>query len=116
MGITAIEIAQGKPPFYSLGELDIIRKVQLEEPPKLKDPTKWDTLFINFIKSCLVKNPQKRPTASELLEANKEFLSKAKDNQYLRDTLLKGVPSVKERVRKYRFKYILLDLILVQQC
>lgn len=98
MGITAIEIAQGKPPFFNFGELDIIRKVQLEEPPKLKDPLKWDPLFINFIKSCLVKNPQKRPTAAELLEANKEFFLKAKDNQYLKETLLKGVPSVKERV------------------
>lgn len=91
-------MAQGKPPFFNLGELEIIRKVQLEEPPTLKDPSKWDPLFLKFIKTCLIKNPHKRPEAKEILELNKKFFEKAKDKNYLKDTLLKGVPSVKERV------------------
>ena len=99
LGITAIELAQGKPPFFSLGEMDVLRKIQFEDPPTLKDPSKWDPLFVSFIKSCLVKNPKNRPTAKELLEKHAKFFEKVKDANYLEGTLLKGVPSLKKRVR-----------------
>lgn len=98
MGITAIELAQGKPPFFTLGEMDVLRKIQFEDPPNLKDFTKWDPLFINFIKSCLIKNPKNRPSARELLNMHSKYFEKIQDKNYLQLTLLKGVPVLKDRV------------------
>ncbi len=38
------------------------------EPPKLKDPNAWSQNFNDFISKCLVKDPSKRPTASQMLQ------------------------------------------------
>ncbi|KTF91109.1 hypothetical protein cypCar_00040745 [Cyprinus carpio] len=37
------------------------------QPPKLKDKSKWSTTFYNFVKSMLVRNPKKRPSAKKML-------------------------------------------------
>ena len=100
LGITIIEMAQGKAPFFNLNEIDVLRRIQFEEPPNLKDISKWSPELVNFIKACLVKNPLNRPTAEELLENHKTFLSKAQNENYLIETLLKGVPLVIERFGK----------------
>ncbi len=66
----------------------------------MKDPSKWDELFIKLIKSCLVKDPSKRPSAKEVLEINSEFFKKyTKDAAYLKENLLKNISSIKDRVR-----------------
>lgn len=91
-------MAQGKPPFFNLGEMDVLRKIQFEESPSLKDQSKWGKPFINFIKSCLIKNPHNRPSASQLLSDHKELFEKTQSPDYLMSTLLNGVPNVLERV------------------
>lgn len=75
-----------------------MRKIKFDESPILKDAQKWDHHFIEFIKSCLIKDPSKRHTADELIKINKKFFSKAKNKSYLVETLLKGIPTVQERV------------------
>lgn len=47
------------------------------DPPTLPDPSKWSADFNDFLKVCLVKNPDKRPTATELLTTH-PFILKAK--------------------------------------
>lgn len=99
MGITAIEIAEGKPPYSGLREIDIMSKIQFDEPPKLKKTKKtWDESFEKFISSCLIKDPSKRPTAKQIKEMNRSFFAMAKDNKYISENLLKGVPNILERV------------------
>lgn len=93
-------MAQGKPPFYNLGEIDILRKIQFEESPSLKDQSKWGKLFINFIKACLTKNPHNRPSASQLLKDHSELFQQTQPPEYLISTLLHGVPNVLERVSR----------------
>lgn len=75
-----------------------MRKIKFDEAPTLKDPSAWDSSFIDFIKYCLVKDPKARPDADMVLKNNKKFLSKAKNKSYIAETLLKGVPTVQERV------------------
>lgn len=78
-----------------------MRKIKFEDPPSLKDPTQWDQSFVEMIKSCLIKDPQQRPTAEEVLKMNKKFFAKAKNKNYLVESLLKGIPTVQERVKNY---------------
>lgn len=39
-------------------------------PPRLKDESKWSNEFVDFIARCLVKNPEERLSAHELLEVS----------------------------------------------
>lgn len=36
-------------------------------PPSFSKPDRWSPGFIDFVSRCLVKNPEERATASELL-------------------------------------------------
>ena len=71
--------------------------------PTLKSPTKWDSSFVEFVNSCLVKDPKLRPDAEAVYLLNKKFFALAKDKNYLRDALLKEIPNVQERVYSYNF-------------
>jgi hypothetical protein len=64
----------------------------------LKDPSHWDPSFVEFIDFCLNKDPKSRPSAEFVIKSNTAFFEKAKDCQYVAEYLLKGVPTVKERV------------------
>ncbi len=76
-----------------------MREIKFDNaPPSLKSANKWDTLFIDFVNSCLIKDPKMRPDAEAVLKLNKKFFALSKDKSYLRDTLLKNIPSVQERV------------------
>lgn len=37
-------------------------------PPTLREPDRWSKHFIDFINQCLVKNPEQRASATELLQ------------------------------------------------
>jgi serine/threonine protein kinase len=66
LGITAIEIADGKPPLFDIAALRVIFLIPSREPPTLKDPSNWSDEFNDFISQCLQKDPTKRPTPKEL--------------------------------------------------
>jgi serine/threonine protein kinase len=76
----------------------IMRKIQLNPSPGLKEANKWDKEYVGFIQSCLIKDPVKRPSAKELLEKSQKFFEKAKDSAYLKARFLKDVPEVYDRV------------------
>ena len=77
--------------------MEMMKKICFEDPPKLKDNSQWDPTFVDFVKQCLIKDPKLRPDAENLLLNNNKFFSLAKKG-CIKDTLLKGVPSVEERV------------------
>jgi serine/threonine protein kinase len=98
LGITAIEIANGKPPFVGLSPFEYIREVVDGAVPELSDTKyKWSQEFKDFVKSCLVKDPNLRPSARGILDNNKQFFSKDKNNEYILQTLLKGVTFIQDR-------------------
>ena len=37
-------------------------------PPSFNKPDQWSSQFIDFVTRCLVKNPEERATASQLLQ------------------------------------------------
>jgi len=77
MGITAIEMAQGEPPYMQLKMMQAMSKICSGPPPKLDEPEKWSKEFNQFIADTLVKDVAKRPTAAELL--NHPFIKSVAD-------------------------------------
>jgi len=67
LGITAIEMAETKPPHYEINPLRVIFVIPNRPPPSLKQPADWSDSFRDFITQCLRKNPNDRPNALELL-------------------------------------------------
>lgn len=68
LGITGIEMAEGKPPYSNIHPMRAIFMIPSRPPPKLSEPDKWSKDFNEFLSRCLIKNPEHRPTATELLQ------------------------------------------------
>ena len=77
LGITALEMAEGKPPYGDIHPMRAIFMIPSKPPPTFKRPELWSSQLIDFISKCLVKNPDKRATAAELLKH--EFIRSAPD-------------------------------------
>ncbi|KAL6471971.1 hypothetical protein MHYP_G00206210 [Metynnis hypsauchen] len=69
VGITAIELAELQPPLFDVHPLRVLFLMSKSgyQPPKLKDKSKWSTMFYNFVKAMLIRNPKKRPGAKKML-------------------------------------------------
>lgn len=100
LGITAIELAEGKAPYAELSSMKIIKTIISSDPPRLKEESKWDPGFTAFIYDCLQKNPKLRPSVSELLEKYADFFAKACTEAEIKSLLVK-VPSLEDRVAAY---------------
>jgi len=99
LGITALELAEGRPPNADLCTMKLLLKTLNEEPPKLTDEPYWDEHFHEFIAACLVKDPAERLSAEELLREFKVFFSKAKGKDYIKEKLLKGIDIIQLKVK-----------------
>jgi len=69
LGITAIEIAEGEPPYAQLTRLRVLRSIAVNPAPLhfLKMPF-WTSLFKQWLAVCLIKDPKKRPSAEDMLK------------------------------------------------
>lgn len=67
IGITAIEMAQGEPPYMQLKMMQAMVKICSGPPPTLADPSKWSKEFNQFLADTLIKDASQRPTSAELL-------------------------------------------------
>eukprot|EP01129_Flabellula_baltica_P010466 TRINITY_DN4427_c0_g1_i2.p1 TRINITY_DN4427_c0_g1~~TRINITY_DN4427_c0_g1_i2.p1 ORF type:complete len:294 (-),score=60.58 TRINITY_DN4427_c0_g1_i2:84-965(-) len=76
LGITAIEMAKGKPPLADYPPTKVLVKIPLDLPPRLTG--NFSIEFKDFVSMCLKKSSDKRATAISLL--NSEFiLEKSRD-------------------------------------
>ncbi|XP_018495907.2 serine/threonine-protein kinase 3 [Galendromus occidentalis] len=68
LGITALEMAEGKPPYGDIHPMRAIFMIPSKPPPSFRNPDKWSSELIDFVSRCLVKNPEERATATMLLQ------------------------------------------------
>ncbi|XP_003385366.1 PREDICTED: serine/threonine-protein kinase 3-like [Amphimedon queenslandica] len=68
MGITAIEMAEGRPPYAEVHPMRAIFMIPTKPPPTLKQADNFSNEFSDFISRCLVKSPEERPSATSLLQ------------------------------------------------
>ncbi|XP_013774676.1 serine/threonine-protein kinase 10-like isoform X2 [Limulus polyphemus] len=81
LGITLIEMAQMEPPHHEATPMRVLLKIQKSDPPKLDRPSKWSKEFNDFLATCLVKDPQQRLSAEDLLKH--PFIANAVDRKPL---------------------------------
>jgi serine/threonine protein kinase len=74
-GITALELFNGVPPLWDIQPMTALLAVPKNPPPAAPDSA--SDRFKTFIQKTLVKDPEQRPSASELLED--EFITQTSD-------------------------------------
>lgn len=67
LGITAMELINGEPPNASTHPMKVLFLIPKAPAPRLEG-NYYSQNFKNFVAACLVKDPDRRPTARELLQ------------------------------------------------
>uniref|UniRef100_A0A8C8JT25 Serine/threonine-protein kinase 24 n=1 Tax=Oncorhynchus tshawytscha TaxID=74940 RepID=A0A8C8JT25_ONCTS len=86
LGITAIELAKGEPPYSELHPMKVLFVIPKNNPPTLEG--NYCKPLKEFIEACLNKEPSFRPTAKELLK-HKLIIRHAKKTSYLSELVEK---------------------------
>ena len=67
LGISIIEMAEGKHPFEGY-TTDRVRSAVLNGNPPSLTSSQWSSDLVNFVRKCLVKDVNKRASVDELLK------------------------------------------------
>ncbi|KAJ5313977.1 uncharacterized protein N7443_000861 [Penicillium atrosanguineum] len=83
LGITAIELACGDPPYADIHPMKVLFLIPKNPPPILNGD--FSKSFKQFVELCLRRDPKERPSAKELLEH--PFIKRAKRTTYLTELI-----------------------------
>ncbi|KAK4801291.1 hypothetical protein SAY86_021778 [Trapa natans] len=106
-GITALELAHGRPPLSHLPPsksllMKITKRFRFSdyEIEKHNDNSrkKFSKAFKDMVASCLDQDPSRRPTADKLLKHS--FFRNCKGSEFLVRSVLLGLPCIEERFRR----------------
>ncbi|CAH8253350.1 unnamed protein product [Arabidopsis lyrata] len=100
-GMTALELAHGHSPFSKYPHTVAPPLTLQNSPcPVYEEDNKFSKSFRELVAACLIKDLEKRPTASKLLEY--PFLQHTLSTEYLASTILDSLYPLGERFRKLK--------------
>lgn len=83
LGITALELALGEPPYSDIHPMKVLFLIPKNPAPVLEG--QFSKEFKDFVHRCLQKEPQKRPSARELLKH--PWMKRARRTAYLTELI-----------------------------
>ena len=109
LGITCIEMAEGKPPYSEIRTFLVMKKIISNPPKGLSNSNLWSKDFNDFVMKCLTFDPLKRPSAKDLIKHN--FITKVNNGKFIIEKLIKNsiddINLYREKMKEcdYNFSY-----------
>ncbi|XP_047077003.1 serine/threonine-protein kinase BLUS1-like [Lolium rigidum] len=109
-GITALELAHGHAPFSKYPPMKVLLMTLQNAPPGLdyERDKRFSKSFKDLVATCLVKDPQKRPSSEKLLKHS--FFKQARTADFLARSILEGLTPLGDRFKALKEKEA--DLLL----
>ncbi|XP_044594241.1 serine/threonine-protein kinase Tao isoform X4 [Cotesia glomerata] len=93
LGITCIELAERKPPYFNMNAMSALYHIAQNDTPTLNSPD-WSDVFGYFVEVCLTKSPNERPSSGTLLLH--PFVTRTRSPQVLIDLIQRTKAAVRE--------------------
>ncbi|XP_044738703.1 serine/threonine-protein kinase Tao [Chrysoperla carnea] len=93
LGITCIELAERKPPYFNMNAMSALYHIAQNDTPTLQSPD-WSDIFRHFVEACLQKAPNERPTSQKLL--SHQFVTRPRSPNVLVDLIQRTKAAVRE--------------------
>lgn len=93
LGITCIELAERKPPYFNMNAMSALYHIAQNDTPALQS-SEWSDVFKHFVDACLQKSPSNRPSSTKLL--NHQFVTRPRSMNVLIDLIQRTKAAVRD--------------------